>query len=206
MLSRPVKKSWKIKILRLLILIILALLIFCTVFIVKQPEKLAVDKPAIIVEPKKTIVIGQPKRLKIPIINLDANIIEVGITPDGAMDTPDDPDVAWYNLGPRPGEKGNAVIAGHYGFLNGNESVFNNLHKLNKGDKLQIIDKKGSEISFVVKESRKYNPSDDATDIFISTDENIHLNLITCDGTWQNDKKTYSNRLVIFTDKEEIAS
>ena len=206
MLSRPVKKSLKIKkkLLRLSLFAVLSLLIFCIIFITKKPEQLAIDKPIIVLNEKKPEIIGLPKRLKIPIINVDANIIEVGLTPDGAMDTPKELDeVAWYKLGPNPGEKGNAVIAGHYGFFNGKGSIFNDLHTLNKGDKLQIIDEKGLEILFTVKESRRYDPSDDATDIFISKDDKVHLNIITCDGTWKNDEKTYSNRLVIFTDKEE---
>jgi len=39
--------------------------------------------------------------------------------------------IGWFNLGPRPGENGNAVIDGHYGvWKNGKGAVFNNLHKL----------------------------------------------------------------------------
>ena len=42
---------------------------------------------------------------------------DVGLTPGGAMDVPKGPsDVAWFDLGPRPGEVGSAVIAGHEGW------------------------------------------------------------------------------------------
>jgi hypothetical protein len=56
-------------------------------------------------------------------------------------------------------------------------------------------------ISFVVRESRKYDSDVDAPEVFMSQDGKPHLNLITCSGTWNETKQTYSHRLVIFTDK-----
>ena len=147
---------------------------------------------------------GFPVRLKIPAINVDAPIEYVGLTPQGAMDVPKTPDsVAWLQIGQRPGENGSAVIAGHYGWWkSGSESVFDNLYKLRKGDKLFIEDDKGVIVSFVVRESRRYDPSADASAVFGSNDGKAHLNLITCEGVWVGILKTYSKRLVVFTDKE----
>jgi LPXTG-site transpeptidase (sortase) family protein len=150
-----------------------------------------------------TADIGLPIRLKIPSINVDAEIYYVGLTSDGKMDIKSDPtQVAWYEYGPRPGEKGSAVIAGHYGWLDGKGSVFNDLHTLGKGDEIIITDSKGSSITFVVRESQKFDPDVDTSSIFHSNDGKIHLNLITCDGTWISFKNSYSDRLVIFTDKK----
>ena len=57
-----------------------------------------------------------PRRLTIPSIGVDAGSEYVGLTADGAMGVPKDPSkAAWYSLGPRPGEPGNAVVAGHVG-------------------------------------------------------------------------------------------
>lgn len=145
-----------------------------------------------------------PARLKIPGIDVDAAVELVGLTPAGDMDTPKKPeDVAWFNLGTRPGEKGSAVITGHYGtWKNGKGSVFDNLHKLRQGDKIFVEDDNGSTTVFVVRESRSYDPSADAIDVFSSNDEKAHLNLTTCEGIWNKDSKIYSERLVVFTDKE----
>lgn len=144
-----------------------------------------------------------PARLKIPSINVDALVEYVGLTPDGAMDVPKErTNVAWFNLGSRPGENGSAVIAGHYGWKNGKASIFDNLYKLRKGDKLYIENEKGVIISFVVRESRRYDPEADASDVFGSNEGKPHLNLITCEGEWDKVSKTYSQRLVVFTDKE----
>ena len=149
--------------------------------------------------------LGLPVRLKIPEIGVNAAIDSLGLTPDGSMDIPKGPnDVAWFNLGHRPGENGSAVIAGHYGtWKNGQGSVFDNLHKLSKGDMLYIGDDNGSVISFTVREIIKYDPKADTADIFSSDDGKAHLNLITCEGTWNKNSKSYSERLVVFTDRVE---
>jgi sortase A len=147
---------------------------------------------------------GLPKQLIISSININAPIDYVGLTPDGAMGIKANPEiVGWYMLGPRPGDKGNAVIAGHFGWQeNGKSAIFNDIQKLNKGDELSVVDQEGQSVTFVVREIRKYNPDADATVVFQSSDDGSHLNLITCNGVWVKDKQSYSDRLVVFTDKK----
>lgn len=152
---------------------------------------------------KEKVNVALPVHLKIPSLNINASVEYVGLTPDGAMDVPKGPDeVAWFNLGPRPGELGSAVIDGHSGWKNNRKAVFDNLHKLNKGDKIFIENEKGQTFTFVVRESKKYNPKANAEDIFVSSDGKAHLNLITCDGIWDEKEKSRSERLIVFADKE----
>ncbi len=143
-------------------------------------------------------------RLKIPKIKVDAPIISVGITQNGAMDAPKSPaEAAWFKFGPYPGDNGSAVIAGHFGpWKKGGGSVFDNLNKLKKGDKIYVEDEKGAGTVFVVRELRTYGKNDDGSSVFGSIDGRAHLNLITCEGIWDKVRKTYSNRLVVFADKE----
>ena len=149
------------------------------------------------------INIGLPVRLKIPGISLDSIVESVGYTSDGAMDIPkNQEDVAWFNLGQRPGEIGSAVIDGHYGWKSKKPSAFDGLYKLRIGDKIFVEDDKGAIISFVVRESRRYDQSSSAPDVFVSKDGKSHLNLITCEGQWDKESKSYPNRLVVFADKE----
>ena len=144
-----------------------------------------------------------PVRLRILKINVDATVEYVGLTSDGAMDVPKGPTpVAWYMLGPKPGEIGSAVMAGHSGWRNNIPAVFDDLYKLEKGDKIYVEDDKGVTTTFIVREIRKYDPKADATDVFISNDGKAHLNLITCTGIWNKINKSRSERLVVFTDKE----
>lgn len=147
--------------------------------------------------------IGLPLRIKIPRINVDAAIEQVALTPQKAMDVPKGPaDAAWFSLGPRPGEKGSAVITGHFGWKDGIPAVFDNLYQLRKGDILYVEDDTGAVLSFVVRERRVYDREAEVKDIFGSVDGKAHLNLITCKGAWDKVQKSYSHRLVVFTDKE----
>ena len=144
---------------------------------------------------------GLPVRLKIPAIKVNAVIEHLGLTAKGAMDAPKGPlDVAWFNLGPRPGEKGSAVIAGHRSWLlNGQVAVFDKLSRLRQGDKLYIETDIGQSVSFVVRETRLYDPEADASEVFLS-DNGRHLNLIASAGVWNESKSSATKRLVVFTD------
>lgn len=148
--------------------------------------------------------VGLPARLKIPSINIDSAIEPVSLTADGEMDAPKDPtNVGWFNLGVRPGDIGSAVIAGHYGvWKNGAGPAFNDLHKLRKDDQLYVEDGKGETTIFVVQRSQTYDPNADASGVFVSNDGKAHLNLITCEGEWNEVLKSYSKRLVIFAYKK----
>ena len=194
------------------LVVILAVLIFSLVsvfyFVSKsspaQSDSASLTANTATLYEKKTVNYGIPVLLKIPKIKVNAPIISVGILPNGDMVAPKRPqDVGWYRFGPHPGDSGSAVFDGHYGrWVNGQGSVFDNINKLKKGDKLLVTDKKGTVITFVVRESRSYNPKTDASGVFHSVDGKAHLNLITCEGAWNEALKSYSDRLVIFTDKE----
>jgi len=171
----------------------------------KSPEVLDESKSAefiqrmISLEQKK---IGLPIRIEIPKININTTFEHVGLTTDGAMDIPKGPaEVGWYDLGPRPGEIGSAIVAGHFGWKNGIPAVFDHLDRLEKGDKLYVDDENGVRTTFVVRESRTYDQNADASNVFVAGDGNAHLNLITCQGVWNKNQKSYSKRLVVFTDK-----
>ena len=143
-----------------------------------------------------------PVRLKIPKIWVDTDIIDIGITPTGALDTPKDiKHVGLYSLWTIPWEKGSAVINGHYGWINKKPAVFNNLSKLKKWDEIYFHDKNGNIITFIVNKIKIYDQYEVTTDIFNSNDWKAHLNIITCEWVWDKTKKSYNNRLVVFSDK-----
>jgi len=142
---------------------------------------------------------GLPVRLKIPSISVDTEIEYTSINSKGEMDVPSNSaNVGLFKLGPRPGDMGSAVIAGHLNDVNGAPGVFADLNKVNVGDKLYVEDNKGTSIVFIVREIRNYD-SKYADEVFTRND-NAYLNLITCDGVWDEVKKSYSERLVVFTD------
>ena len=145
---------------------------------------------------------GLPVRLKIPVIGVDSAIEDALITPDGRMDVPAGTvNVAWFALGPQPGQIGSAVIGGHFGIDKGVPRVFYNLNKLRVGDKVYIVDDNNNTLAFMVGSTRLFDRNADATTVFTSSDNKAHLNLITCEGIWNQVNNSYPQRLVVFTDK-----
>ncbi len=143
---------------------------------------------------------GLPVRLQIPVIGVDSAIEDALITPDGRMDVPSGSvDVAWFALGPHPGQVGSAVIGGHFGIRNGVPFVFYDLDKLKVGDTIQVIDDKGDTLVFAVWAIKLFDRDADATTVFTSNDGLAHLNLITCEGIWNQVNGTYPQRRVIFS-------
>lgn len=144
--------------------------------------------------------VGIPLHISIPKISVEADIEQAGLAKDGTIAVPDGPNgVTWYKDGARPGEKGSAVITGHYGpWRSGEGSIFDNLNKLEKGDKIYIKNDKGNTLTFEVQDKKTYKLSETVPEVFIK-DNASYLNLITCSGQWLADQKTFTNRLVVFT-------
>jgi LPXTG-site transpeptidase (sortase) family protein len=94
------------------------------------------------------------------------------------------------------------VIAGHEGWKNNIAAAFDNLHELSKGDLIYVADAQGAKTTFVVRAVLTYDQNGNASAIFNSNDGKVHLNLITCEGIWNASQKSYSDRLVVFADKE----
>ena len=147
--------------------------------------------------------------ISIPSIKVNAKIKEVGLTSKGAIGAPEKPeDTAWYNKSPKPGEIGNSIIDGHFGWKDGIPAVFDNLNKIKIGDKIYIEnkntdkDENKSIITFVVTEIKTYEDDSDSKDLFTIKDDKAHLVLVTCAGTWDKTGKSYSKRLVVFSDRE----
>lgn len=183
---------------RLILRVFISFMVFSLVFLfysTQSTHKKAVPQSNVV----SKVSLGSPVRLVIPVINVDANIQHIGVTPKGEMEVPNNTtDGGWFKLGPRPGEKGSAVIGGHFNGKNGEKGVFANLYKLKVGDTLYVKDDKGVTLAFTVREKRMYDPG--YADEVFSGNTGVHLNLITCDGVWDEAKKSYSKRLVVFAD------
>lgn len=164
----------------------------------KTHEQLVIENAT----PQEQESLGLPVRLKIPAINVDSAIEYVGLTPEGAVGIPIDPDnAAWYDLSPRPGDVGSSVITGHVNWFYGAKGVFENLGKVKPGDRIIVKGIQGTATTFVVREIRNFDAAAVATDVFSSNDGKAHLNLITCVGAWNRSAQQYTQRLVVFSDK-----
>jgi hypothetical protein len=79
-------------------------------------QRQVLDRPTAQVPdyPTPLVTAGQPTSLAIPAIGVNAAVEQVGVNAQGNMDVPRNPNnTAWYAPGARPGQQGNAVIAGH---------------------------------------------------------------------------------------------
>lgn len=151
---------------------------------------------------KPPIAVGVPVRLQIPAISVDAAVQPVGLTGEGAMGVPDNlSDVSWYQKGVKPGEAGQAVIAGHTSSRGWVPAVFDDLDKLRVGDQIIVVDELGNRISFAVRESRIYDAEANPAEIYAGSSQ-PHLNLITCTGRFNVITQSFPQRLVIFSDAQ----
>ena len=134
--------------------------------------------------------------LVIPRIGVDAFIDPVGVDAAGAMAAPATLDrVGWFNRGPAPGQTGDAVIDGHFG-LPSQPAVFRQLRLLRPGDEIDVLWPNGRVTSFAVTESQVVAAEARPADMF-SRSGPARLTLITCSGAWDQERATYTDRLLV---------
>ena len=147
---------------------------------------------------------GIPLRLIIPRIHMDANIEAVQKINGGFLKAPESAlDAGWYSESSRmmEGEKGTAVIDGVVNWRYGATAMFADLHFLEAGDEVSVLNDKGETISFVVREVKAFDPKGDTAEIFTRFDGKAHLNLVTLDGAWRRASKSFAPQIVVFTDE-----
>ena len=142
---------------------------------------------------------GRPLRVLIPRLKINTRVENVGLDRDGAMDVPKRYDtVGWFQLGARPGELGNAVMAGHLDSLIG-PAIFYRLKELRPGDDVIVVSDDGRERRFVVRALENYHYDAAPLDRIFGPSQEIGLNLITCTGAFDRRTQNYQQRLVVFT-------
>jgi len=144
-----------------------------------------------------------PLWINIPAIDVDTPIVAVGLEPSGIMASPAQADlVGWYELGARPGEPSNAILAGHVDW-NGEIGAFNRLDELKSGDIIEV--RSGPDISYQYEvESINSYRVDNApvAEIFGDTPEPV-LTLITCGGPYDANRQEYEERIVVRARREK---
>ncbi|NTU72808.1 class F sortase [Candidatus Roizmanbacteria bacterium] len=170
-----------------------------SVFFARQQQAPIMVKSAVqTVTPTPTVAFT-PSRLVIPKISLDTGIVVAGLDAEGLMEVPENGiDVSWYKYGARPGDKGSAVIAGHFDTKKG-AAVFNHLNLLEPGDEIEVLNDLGKLVKYVVFDKRLYPVSEFPVAKIYNNADNYYLNLITCAGVFDPLTSHYSHRTVIFS-------
>lgn len=141
---------------------------------------------------------GEPARVVIPAIDVDARLVRLGLAGDGSMQVPDRGFAGWYVEGPRPGHDGPAVIVAHVDSRAGPD-VFHRLGELRAGDEVQVFYDSGDEATFVVASSAQ-TPKDElpVADIWPLTNDRL-LTLITCGGDFDRSVGHYRDNVIVYT-------
>ena len=145
---------------------------------------------------------ANPARLLISAIGVNTFIERVGVTPGGELAVPQRQpwdDVGWYASGPRPGERGSAVIDGHLDRTGGSPAVFWRLRDMRVGDEVMVIDAAAKTLKFHVREIELYPPQDAPIQQIFGNNSGDYLNLITCAGDWIASQGQTTLRLVVYT-------
>jgi hypothetical protein len=146
--------------------------------------------------PETGVPTSPPVRLFLPTLNVHPPVEALGLDRYGAMDSPNNIwDVGWYNAGPVPGAPGDAVIDGHAGYP-GQPLIFGRLAKIHPGEPIVVLLADGSKQVFTVVSVQSWLVSSMPPGMFEPYGP-PRLTLITCDGVFNDDQKTYSSRLIV---------
>ncbi len=157
----------------------------------------SLNVPSVAVEPERQV--AAPLQLKVPAIGVDTAIEWVGLDDEGNMDVPSEyRTVAWYEHGPNPGMKGNAVVAGHLDSQTG-PAVFYRLGDLQPGDEIIVVTHDGEEQRFAVTGVESFDANSAPLYNIFGASGSANLNLITCEGSFDPDARQYDKRLVVYS-------
>ncbi|MDQ3008918.1 MAG: class F sortase [bacterium] len=141
-----------------------------------------------------------PERLIIPKLGVNVLVESVGLDEERRMDIPaDHRNAAWYNLGAEIGGAGNAVIAAHYDDPNGQPSVFYQVAELEVGDEILVESADKTRLTYVVQKKAEYLDASFPLEEVFGESDTRQLNLITCSGSFNSAAKSYTHRLVVYT-------
>jgi LPXTG-site transpeptidase (sortase) family protein len=139
-----------------------------------------------------------PSRIRIAALGVDAPVAGVGVLPDGSMGVPNNLWIAaWLSSGARPGQAGNAVIAGHRGI--GSPGLFGHLEKLRPGDRIHVSDASNGELVYEVTRVALLDMSADSQVQVFAPNTQQQLVLVTCFGQYSSTTLSYDHRLVVFS-------
>jgi LPXTG-site transpeptidase (sortase) family protein len=148
-----------------------------------------------------TVPASHPRKLIIKKLGIDAIVIPVG-APDGTMAAPTSAwDTGWYNQSTLPGAgHGALLIDGHVNDALNSPGIFYHLGSLASGDTIELERGDGQKFTYTVAKVDNVPLKDvDMSKMLRSVQEGKEgLNLITCGGFYDEQKKTYDHRVLVF--------
>jgi len=141
---------------------------------------------------------ASPVVLSIPAIGVLAQIVRLGLNPDGTLQVPRAFDEAgWWTGSTLPGERGSAVILGHVDSFTG-PAVFYRIRDLEPGDRVYVWGADGVPASFVVQRVEQYPKNAFPTGVVYGAVRYPALRLVTCGGSFDFTTHHYRDNIVVF--------
>ncbi|MGW2252892.1 class F sortase [Kitasatospora sp. NPDC001660] len=147
---------------------------------------------------------SKPTRLRIPQIGVDAPFTELTLNPAGQLNAPPPDDknlVGWYRGGVTPGERGNAVVAGHLDTADG-PAVFLRLSRLLRGNKVEVSRADSTVAVFSVDSVETFAKNAFPDQKVYGKTPDAQLRLITCGGAFDKKGRGYLDNVVVFAHLE----
>lgn len=163
----------------------------------ESPAEPRSSEPAASAPDAAAASVGQPARVRIPAIDVDADLVSLGLNDDGSMETPDFGLGGWYDPGPMPGDPGPAVIAAHVDSRDGPD-VFFRLKELTKGDEIVVEHAAGGTTTFVVGEAEQQDKDALPVDRIWNDTDDVVLRLITCGGDFNRERRSYESNVIVY--------
>jgi sortase (surface protein transpeptidase) len=156
-------------------------------------------KPKTSTNKPKGLPRSEPTHLTVPAVGIDANIVSVGLNPDGSLETPPVLDwvTGWYRGSPTPGEIGPSVINGHVDNYKG-ISVFWRLRELKANDVIEVTRTDGKVVKFKVDALKQFDQAAFPTQEVYGNIDYPGLRLITCGGAFDHTTGHYLQNTVVY--------
>ncbi|MCT9089479.1 class F sortase [Streptomyces sp. ASQP_92] len=128
---------------------------------------------------------SKPVRVRIPAAGVDAGpILDLGLAEDGTVEVPSVADadrIGWYDKGVTPGERGPAVLIGHFDTVKG-PAVLKNVSKVKVGDTVSVARADGRSADFTVRALEQVDKKTFPTQKVYGDTDRPELRIITCGG------------------------
>ncbi|MCB5274150.1 hypothetical protein BJG92_01677 [Arthrobacter sp. SO5] len=142
-----------------------------------------------------------PRFLSVQGTTISMPIVEVGVSPDGAMVIPEPfNEAGWYRFGPAPGAAaGTAVVAAHVDTTS-DSAPFSQLKSLAAGTLVTVQREGAAPLTFRVTgvELMAKNAFDGAS--VFRRDGPPQLKLVTCGGRWLDEQQDYGDNVIVTAD------
>ncbi|MBC7678566.1 MAG: class F sortase, partial [Pseudorhodobacter sp.] len=140
-----------------------------------------------------------PQALRLPTLGVSAEVVPVGLRPDGEVEVPADVrTVGWYRYGADlAADAGSVVVVGHVDNTSQGPGAFWGLRTLEVGDPVSVQASDGSTRTFTVVAREQWSKGEVPLDRVFSAGGQPRLTLVTCGGSFDGSRASYRDNVVV---------